>query len=253
MASSADDADEGASPRATVLPAVAPSRLRMRPSFRQRPDPRVVRQYLRTFAHPSLRSGEKSREAPGRLAPSQLDRARVALRQMGTSADQQSLGHKELVFVQHKRRAALCLREDLRRWGIAEVQQGEDQRAWGDVPYEVARDLVERRRNRRPLDLWNLWPLPLQQLDQNWDEVYVDELPEVSDSFARPGALRRDILYTVFTKQWLTRRCPCMKTALGLPDIPSSASLLRVRRNPAEQLDPAIRAFGGGISHEPSL
>ena len=101
--------------------------------------------------------------------------------------------------------------------------------------------------------LCDLWPLPLQQLDQDWDEVCVDEFPEVSDSFARPGDARWDSLYADFTKHWLTHPPPYMKTALGLPDIPASASPLPVCLNPAEQLDSAIRALGGRVSREPSL
>ena len=76
----------------------------------QRPDPRAFRQYLRTLAHPSLRSGENTREGVRHLAPSRLDRARLALRQLGVAIDQQSLASKELLFLQHKRRAARCLR-----------------------------------------------------------------------------------------------------------------------------------------------
>ena len=38
--------------------------------------------------------------------------------------------------------------------------------------------------------LWDSWPLLLQQLEQDCDEVYVDAFPEVSDSFARPGDVR---------------------------------------------------------------
>ena len=83
--------------------------------------------------------------------------------------------------------------------------------------------------------------------------MYVDEFPEVSDSFACPGDSRWDTLYTVFTKHWLTHPSPYMKTARGLPDIPPSASPLPVRPNPAEQLDFSIRALGGGSSREPSL
>ena len=83
--------------------------------------------------------------------------------------------------------------------------------------------------------------------------MYVDEFPEVSDSFACPGDSRWDTLYTVFTKHCLTHPSPYMKTAPGLPDIPPAASLLPVRLNFAEQLDFAIRALGGGISREPSL
>ena len=83
--------------------------------------------------------------------------------------------------------------------------------------------------------------------------MYVDEFPEVSDSFACPGDSRWDTLYTVFTKHWLTHPSPYMKTAHGLPDIPPAASPLPVRPNFAEQLDFAIRALGGGISREPSL
>ena len=81
----------------------------------QRPDPRAFRQYLRTLAHPSLRLGGKTKERGGRLAPSRLDRARLALRQLGVSIDRRSLASKELLFLQHKRRAALCLRDDLWR------------------------------------------------------------------------------------------------------------------------------------------
>ena len=44
-----------------------------------------------------------------------------------------------------------------------------------------------------------------------------------------------------------------MKTALGLPDIPASASPLPVCPNPAGQLDSAIRALGGMVSREPPL
>ena len=83
--------------------------------------------------------------------------------------------------------------------------------------------------------------------------MYVDEFPEVSDSFALPGDSRWDTLYTVFTRHWLTHPSPYMKTALGLPDIPASASPLPVCPTPAEQLDSAIRASGGGVSSEPSL
>ena len=169
MASSGEDAGEGGSPRATVLSAIAISRLRMRPCFMQRPDPRAFRQYLRTLAHPSPRSSEKSPEGARHLAPSRLDRARLALRQMGTSADQQSLSHKELVFLQHKPRAARCLRDYLWRWGIGEVTKAAEQRGWGYVAYEVARALMECRKNRSDTRfhvprLWDLWPLPLQQL-----------------------------------------------------------------------------------------
>ena len=83
-----------------------------------------------------------------------------------------------------------------------------EQRELRDVPYEVARALVECRRNRSDTRfhvprLWDLWLLPLQQLEQDWDEMHVDEFPEVSDSFAHPGNLRWDTLYTVFTKHWL--------------------------------------------------
>ena len=208
----------------------------------QRPDPPAFWQYLRTLEHPALRAGEKSRDGARHLAPSRLDRSRLALRQMGTPADQQSLAHKELVFLQHKRRAMRCIR----------------QREWGDVPYEIARALVECRRNRSDTGfhvprLWDLWPLPLQQLGQDWYEVYFDEFPEVSGSFERPRDLRWDTLYTVFTKHWLTHPSLYMKTALGLPDIPASASPLPVHPNPAEQLEFAIRALGGGIYREPSL
>ena len=81
----------------------------------------------------------------------------------------------------------------------------------------------------------------------------VDELPEVSDSFARPGDARWNAFYTVFTKHWLTHPSPYMKIALALPDIPASASPLPLCPNPAEQLDSAIRALGGRVSREPSL
>ena len=166
MASSGDDAGEDASPRATVLSAIALSRLRMRPSFMQRPDPRAFWQYLRTLAHPSLRSGESSRKGVRHLAPSRLDRARLALRQLGVAIDKRSLSRKELVFLQHKRRAARCLRDDLWRWGIGKVKNTAEQKEWGEVPYEVARALVECRRNRSDTRfhmprLWGLWPLSL--------------------------------------------------------------------------------------------
>ena len=192
------------------------------------------------------------------MPPSGLDRARLVLRQMGSPADQQSLVRKELVFLQHKRRAMRCLRDDLWRWGIGEVKKAAEHREWGDGPYEVARALMECRRKRsdtrfhvpRLLDLWHL---PLQQPEKDWDEVYVDDFPEVSGSFACPADPRWDTLYTNFTKHWLAHPSPYMKTARGLPDIPASASPLPVRPNAAEQLDFAIWALGGGLSREPSL
>ena len=78
IASSGEKTGEGASPRTAVLSAVALSRLRMRPSFMQWPDPRAFGQYLRTLAHPSLRASEESPETARHLAPSHLDRARLA-------------------------------------------------------------------------------------------------------------------------------------------------------------------------------
>ena len=252
MASSGEDAGEGASPRATVLSAVALSRFRMRPSFMEPPDPRAFRQHLGTLAHPSLRPGENSREGVKHLAPSRLDGARRALRQLAVAIDKRSLLCNERVFLQHKRRAARCLRDDLWRWGIGEVKKAAEQQERRELPYEVARALVECRRNRSDTR-WDLWPLPLQQLDQDWDEVCVDEFPEVSDSFARPGDARWNTLYIVFTKHWLTHPSPYTKTALGLPDVPASASPLPVCLNPAEDLDSAIRALGGRVSRDPSL
>ena len=149
-------------------------------------------------------------------------------------------------------RRALCV------WDVGEVKKAAEQREWGEVPYEVARALVKCRRNRSDTRfhvprLWDLWLLPLQQLGQDWDEVYVAKFPKVSDGLARPGDARWDTLCTVFTKHWLTHPSPYIKTALGLPDIPASASPLPVCPNPAEQLDSAIRALSGRVSREPSL
>ena len=48
---------------------------------------------------------------------------------------------------------------------------------------------------------------------------------------AMPGGM--DSLYKKFTKHWLTHPPPYMKTALGLADIPASASPLPVDRNGA--------------------
>ena len=81
----------------------------------------------------------------------------------------------------------------------------------------------------------------------------VEEFSEVSDDFARPGDVRWDDFYTDFTKHWLTHPSPYMKPALGLPNLPASASPLPICLNPAEQLVIAILALGGRISREPSL
>ena len=148
IASSGEESGDGASTGATVPSVVALSRLKMRPTFIQRPDPRAFRQSLRGLAHHLLRVGEEPRVAARHLAPSHLDRARLAVRQVGTPTDQQVLAHKEPVFLQHKRRAMRSLRDGLRRWGMGEVKKAADQREWGDVPPEVARALVECRRNR---------------------------------------------------------------------------------------------------------
>ena len=83
--------------------------------------------------------------------------------------------------------------------------------------------------------------------------MYVDEFPEVSDSFGRPGDVGWDTLYIAFTNHWLTYPSPYTKTALGLPGISASASPLPACPNPAEQLDSAIRALRTGVSREPSL
>ena len=138
------------------------------------------------------------------------------------------------------------------------MKKAAEQREWGEVPYEVVRALVECRRNRTGTRfhaprLWDLWHFPLQQLEQDWDEVYVDEFPEVGNSFACPGDPRWNTLYIVFTKHWLAHPSPYVKTALGLPDIPAAASALPVSPNRADQFDFAIRALGGETSREPSL
>ena len=93
----------------------------------------------------------------------------------------------------------------------------------------------------------------MQQLNQDLDEVYVDEFPEVNDDFAQPGDARWASLYTDFTKGWLTHPSPYMKPPLGLPSLPAPASPLPVCLNPAEQLNLAILALGGRISREQSL
>ena len=257
MARSGEDAGENGGSQATVLSTVALHRLPMRPSFVQRPDPWVLRQYLRPLAHPSLRLGGTAKERGGHLTPSRLDRARLALRQMGVAINRRLLASKEL-FLQHKRRAARCLRDDLWRWSIGEVKKTTEQREWGEAPAEVARALVECRRHRSDTRfhvprLWNLWPLPLQQVEQDWDEVYVEEFSEGSDDFARPGNVSWDAFYTDFAKHCLTHPSSYMRYALGLPGLPASASPLPICLIPAEQLDVAIFALGGRISREPSL
>ena len=224
----------------------------------QRPHPRAFRQYLRTLAYPCLCLGEAPKEGRGHLAPSRLDRAQLVLRQLGIGIGQDSLARKDILYLQHKRRDARSLRDDLGRWGIGEVKRATEQREWGAVPGEVARASVECRRNRSDTRfhvprLWDLWPRPLQQLDQDWDEIYVEDFTDVSDDFAQPGDARWESLYTDFTKHWLTHPSTYMKSALGLPSLPASASPLPVCPNPAEHLDVAILALGGRISREQSL
>ena len=67
----------------------------------QRPDLQAFRQYLRTLAHPPLRLGQAAKERGDHLAPSRLDRARLALCPLGVAIDKQSLASKELLFLQH--------------------------------------------------------------------------------------------------------------------------------------------------------
>ena len=133
MASSGEDAGENDGPQATVPSTVALRRPRMRPSFMQRPDPRAFRQYLRTLALPSLRPGGTAKEGGGHLALCRVDRARLALLQLRVAIDRRALARKELLFLQHKRRAARCLRDDLWRWGIGEVKKTAEKREWGEV------------------------------------------------------------------------------------------------------------------------
>ena len=139
MPSSGEDAGKNGGPQATVLSNVALRRLRMRPFFMRRPDLLAFRQYLGTLAHPSLCLDGTVKEGEGHLAPSRLDRARLALRQLGVAIERRWLASKELLFSQPKRRAARCLRDDLWRWGIGEVKKTAKQREWGKVPAEVAR------------------------------------------------------------------------------------------------------------------
>ena len=87
MASTTEDALENGDLQATVLSTIALRGRTMRPSVMQRPDPRAFRQYLRTLAHPALRFGEPAKQGGGHLAPSRLDRARLALRQLGLAID----------------------------------------------------------------------------------------------------------------------------------------------------------------------
>ena len=93
----------------------------------------------------------------------------------------------------------------------------------------------------------------MQQLDQDWDKVYVDEFPEVSDDFAQPADARWESLYTDFTRCWLTHPSPYMKSPLGVPSLPASADPLPVCLNPAEELNVAILVLGGRVSLEQSL
>ena len=82
------------------------------------------------------------------MAPSRLDRVWLALRQLGIAIDRDSLARKEIIYLQHKRRATRSLRDGLWRWGIEALKRAAEQREWGEVPGEVARALVECRRNR---------------------------------------------------------------------------------------------------------
>ena len=94
----------------------------------QRAAPGAFRQYLRTLAHPSLRLGEAAEEGRGHLAPSRLDRARLALRQLRIAIGRESLARKEVLYLQQKRRAARSLRDELWRWGIGEIKRTAEQR-----------------------------------------------------------------------------------------------------------------------------
>ena len=122
------------------------------------------------------------------MAPSRLDRARLALRQLGIASTESRWRGRRFPTCSTNvaPRAASAMTCGV---GVPERSRGPQSSENGErFPGEVARALVECRRNRSHTRfhvprLWDLWPRPLQQLDQDWDKVYVDEFPEVSDDF----------------------------------------------------------------------
>lgn len=66
-------------------------------------------------------------------------------------------------------------------------------KGWGAVPASVALCVVQFRKNKMDTrmgaaEVWGQWAVAFEQLDGEWDELYLAEFPEVSQPPPPPGS-----------------------------------------------------------------
>ncbi|KAL8271421.1 hypothetical protein Esti_004622 [Eimeria stiedai] len=128
------------------------------------------------------------------------------MRCLGTAKDQRHLQHKEIVYLFRRRKAYNSLRSEIWRLDLACVTKMAARRCWGRVPAQLVVKWQEGE-SCSASDFYGLWPEPLEQLGNQWDEIYLKEFPEVVDRNAW-GQKEWHCFYTPFSRDFMAAPSP---------------------------------------------
>ncbi|KAL8446562.1 hypothetical protein Emed_005016 [Eimeria media] len=166
------------------------------------------------------------------------------MRCLGTAKDQRHLQHKEIVYLFRRRRAYTSLRSEIWRLDLACLTKMAARRCWGRVPPQLILKLQEEE-SCSVSDFYDLWPEPLEQLGNQWDEIYLKEFPEVVDKDAW-GQKEWHYFYTPYSRDFMAAPSPHIQRIMAWEPKPRYKRELPHTGNLAADLDSTLEALGAG-------
>ncbi|KAL8454322.1 hypothetical protein Emag_001481 [Eimeria magna] len=166
------------------------------------------------------------------------------MRCLGTAKDQRHLQHKEIVYLFRRRRAYSSLRSEIWRLDLSCLTKMAARRCWGRVPAQ----LITKRQEGESCsvsDFCDLWPEPLEQLGNQWDEIYLKEFPEVVDRIAW-GLKEWHCFYTPYSRDFVAAPSPHVQRIMAWEPKPGYKRELPSTGNLAIDLEATLEALGVG-------
>lgn len=257
------------------LSPAAQQRAEFRELFRSKPDPETYVRELRLRAKvplteqadPVEQEGDtdsrttSNRSTPesfshitiGQFRPSDLHLLKRTKKALGIAKDFEHLRHKELVYLHMRRRAYRNMRNDMWRAGASIVKDIAVARHWDPVPPQVEEALKEGEEGRiSTTQLRTLWPAPFLQLEEEWDEIYLTEFPEVVDRPTRDPT-RWTTFFTPFSRSFLSRPSPFVQTVMRWKPYEPAEDPEFPTPDPYAALDEALQALGSEVPRDDSL
>lgn len=191
----------------------------------------------------SLQRREHHRKRPliGIFRRSDLVSASWTMKCLGTAQNQMHLRHKEIIYLFRRRKAYSALRDDFWRLGKDELAKVAARRVWGSVPVRLARLLAHER---CPVEeVYSMWPMPFDELGNQWDEIYLREFPEVTDNNCW-GTADWMSFYTSYSRDFMAAPPDRVRQIMAWKPKTKYTREIPVSGNLPADVETALRALG---------